>query len=304
VHTKSILLYGGDGFIGKALVTRLLTENANIYIVKKQSDKKTTSKNNNQRLSHVDWKQSVDLLPNISTIIYLASATTPATSANKPTIEGAQNLAPLLGMVETVQRYPDIRIIYISSGGTVYGNGDNPFKETDSFSPLSYYGAGKVAAEIFLGTYSRINNSPVTILRPGNIFGPGQYPKNGFGLIATLLKNHKDGEVTPIWGDGNSVRDFLCIDDFVEACISVYSKEDRDGIFNVGSGYAYNVREIIEIISKVTGSKLKIKYQAARNIDATHCILDIDKFKNTFNWKPVISIEAGIKNTWDWLNSL
>lgn len=305
MQTKSILLYGGDGFIGRAMASRLLADNVHFYIVKKQSDKTTSSSSgyDNQKISYTNWKQSVDLLPTISTIIYLASATTPASSANKPTIEGAQNLAPLLDVIESVQRYPDIRIIYISSGGTVYGNGNNSFKETDNLSPLSYYGAGKVAAEIFLGTYSRTNKSPVTILRPGNIFGPGQYPKNSFGLIATLLKNHKNNMVTPIWGDGNSTRDYLYIDDFIEACMSVLSKQNQYSIYNLGSGHSYSVREIIDITSKVVGSKLDIKYQSARNVDATNCALDIDKFKGMFDWKPVVSIETGIKMTWDWLNS-
>ena len=198
---ESVLLLGGAGFIGSALAKRLEQEDITVHIVGRH-----------------DAARLGNILPQCGTVIHLASATTPGSSASHPDLE-LDNLTLTLRLLELMQNQPDTHLIFFSSGGTVYGNPQRlPVAEDAPIAPLSNHGAGKAAQEAFCQAF-RAAGHAVTILRPANAYGPGQTMRGGFGLVRTMLEHARAGTAMEIWGDGENVRDFIYIGDVVEACL-------------------------------------------------------------------------------------
>ena len=115
----------------------------------------------------------------------------------------------------------------------------------------SYHGAGKVALEAFFSVLGQRRPGGLTILRPSNIYGPGQALRAGFGIIPTLLERARDGGKVTIWGDGSSVRDYLYIDDMVAACR--LALVGPSGVYNIGAGVGTSLNELIEQVQQITG---------------------------------------------------
>lgn len=278
-----VLLLGGTGFIGSALAARLKREGIATHI-----------------LGHHDVARLEKLLPQCGTVIHLASTTTPGSSAHHPELE-LDNLALTLRLLELMQGQPETHLIFFSSGGTVYGNPERlPVAEDAPIAPLSNHGAGKAAQEVFCQSL-RAHGHAVTILRPSNAYGPGQSLRGGFGLIRTLLEHARAGMAMEIWGDGENVRDFIYIDDVVEACMRFVALPQDSGTYNLGSGTGYSINQVRRIVEQVTGIELKVSPRPARGIDVRTVVLDISRLEKRLLWKPQTSLEAGVLHTWNWL---
>jgi len=283
VSREGILLLGGTGFIGGALAGRLKGEKRTVHIL---------GRHGAERLE--------DVLPRCGTVVHLASATTPGSSARHPDME-LGNLTLTLRLLELMQDYPETHLIFFSSGGTVYGNpGWLPVTEDAPIAPLSNHGAGKAAQEAFCQAF-RVRGHAVTILRPSNAYGPGQIPKGGFGLIRTMLECIRVDTPLEIWGDGENIRDFIYIDDIVEACTRLINLPQDSGTYNLGSGIGYSINQVRRIVEQVTGIDLKTSHHLARGIDVRAVVLDISRIDARLSWKPQTGLEQGVLHTWNWL---
>jgi UDP-glucose 4-epimerase len=191
------------------------------------------------------------------------------------------------------------RIVFLSSGGTVYGNPtETPTRETHPLRPISSYGIVKVAIENYLFMYEMLNKMKPVILRPSNPYGPRQGHFQTQGVISTFLKSIRSDKELFVWGTGDIVRDYIYIDDLVELCYQA-SISDRCGVFNVGSGRGTSINEIIGIISRITNINADAKFYPQRAVDVQKIVLDISKTTETFKWAPKISLEEGIRDMWD-----
>lgn len=301
-NPRRILLLGGDGFMGRALGTRLCACGHVVHTIKRSVE----LDNHGEVVTHGGGMENIELLrrllPEIDTVVHMASATTPGLSGATPSLEASLNLAPTLAVLEELQQHPGIHVIYLSSGGTVYGNpGQSSATESTPIQPLSYYGAGKLAIEEFLRCFQRLAGNPVTILRPSNVYGPGQPRYQGFAVIRTMLQHLRDGSTMSIWGDGSVVRDFIHIEDVVAALERVLTKSDGSGTFNVGSGIGHSLNDLKAIIEKASGKQLHVSYEASRDIDVQRIVLDSSAMQKRFGWVPQISLATGIEDTWKWL---
>ncbi len=296
---SDVLLLGGGGFIGTALSNKLAAEGRKVYVLAPNAPPSAT--NAHFRQGGMDNPELLaKLLPRCGTVIHLASASTPGSSGNHPSLE-LENLAPSLRLLETLQAYPETHLIFFSSGGTLYGNPQRlPVHEDDPVTPLSYHGAGKAALEAFLHAF-RARSQAVTILRPSNAYGPGQALKSGFGLIRTLLEHARCGTPLDIWGDGENVRDFIYIDDITEACARFVALPQDNGSYNLGSGRGYSINQVRHIVEQATGIELKTARHPARGIDVRAVVLDISRLEARLSWKPGISLDEGVRRTWEWL---
>lgn len=275
-----IMLLGGGGFIGSALAKRLQREGAPVHLV---------GRHDGSRLAHV--------LPQCGTVVHLASATTPGSSAAHPCLE-LDNLALTLRLLDLIQAQPATHLIFFSSGGTVYGNPQQrPVAEDSPLLPLSHYGAGKVAQEMFCQAF-RAQGHAVTVLRPSNAYGPGQTLRHGFGLIRTLLEHAHLGTPLEIWGDGESVRDFIYIDDVVEASVRLINQSEDSGTYNLGSSKGYSINQVKGVVEKVCGKALKTIYRPARGMDVRSVVLDNSCLTAQLGWQPSIELEVGVACTW------
>lgn len=299
-----ILLLGGAGFIGRALCARLSASGHDVHVLTRG----TAIEIAEGCAIHGGGIENTELLrrllPKMNTIVHLASATTPGLSAATPSLEANLNIAPTLGLLEVLSAHPHVRLIYVSSGGTVYGDpGSDATCEDSELKPLSYYGAGKVAAEAFLRCFQQRSGNPLVIVRPSNVYGPGQPRYQGFGVIRTMLQHALDGSTMTIWGDGSIVRDFVYIDDLVTAMECFMAESAPTGTFNIGAGVGHSLNELITIVESASGRPLRVRHEAARGVDVQRVVLDISAIKARYGWRPTVSIETGLARTWEWLCS-
>lgn len=302
-----VMLIGGGGFIGTALTRDLCESGDRVHVVTREH----TPPFDHPSLSVHTSDQSdsmlmMRLLRDCDVIVHLASGSTPATSAKNPMAECDRNLMPSLRFLEVMQNAPSARLIYLSSGGTVYGgNSADVAPESLAPHPISYYGAGKVAFEAFLSAYAHQLKAPVTIVRPTNVYGPGQPFKPTFGVIRMMLSKALSGEPIEILGDGESTRDFLYIDDLVRACGLMIRNERSSGvnIYNVGYGRSVSVNDLFDLVCEVTGRKLDRVYREARAVDVRHSELDCSRVRSDFGWRPEVDLQEGVRRMWHWLKA-
>jgi UDP-glucose 4-epimerase len=301
---KSVLLIGGAGFMGRALCTRLAARGYDVHVLTRG----TTLELAEGCTVHGGGLENSELLrrllPRMGTVIHLASATTPGLSAVTPSLEADLNMAPTLGLIGELIAHPRIRVVYVSSGGTVYGDpGDAMADESSELKPLSFYGAGKVAVEGFLRCFEHRHGNPLVILRPSNVYGPRQPRYQGFGVIRTMLQHALDGSTMGIWGDGSIVRDFVYIDDVVSAIECFIPAGAPLGTFNIGAGVGHSLNDLVAIVEHTTGRRLSVRHEAARAIDVHRIVLDAQAIRERCGWTATTPLEAGVAHTWQWLRS-
>jgi UDP-glucose 4-epimerase len=283
---NGVLLLGGTGFIGSALARRLQQDKISTHI-----------------LGRHDAERIEQVLPQCNTVVHLASSTTPGSSAADPGMEKA-NLALTLRLLKAMRAQPETHLIFFSSGGTVYGNPDClPVSEDTPIAPLSNHGAGKAAQEAFCRA-QRAHGHAVTILRPANAYGPGQTLKGGFGLIRTMLECVRLGTPLEVWGDGENVRDFIYIDDIVEATTRLIQLPQDSGTYNLGSGVGYSVNQVRGIVEAQCGKELPTIFKPARGIDVRSVVLDNHRLTARLGWQAGVGLADGVARTWEWLNRL
>lgn len=280
---KHVLLLGGTGFIGGALVNRLHKEKVPVLVV-----------------GRADVGSLLQVLPSYSTVVHLASATTPGLSSEQPALEQS-NIDLTRRLVECLSAQTETHLIYFSSGGTVYGNPARlPVTEEDTLAPMSPYGVAKAAQESVCQELRDIGHA-VTILRPSNAYGPGQSLRDGFGLVRTMLEHAHMGTPLEIWGDGENVRDFVYIDDIVEATVRLIQSPQDSGTYNLGSGKGHTINQVKSLVEMACNAPVKTIHRPARGIDVRSVVLDISRLTMQLDWEPKMDLTQGIARTLDWL---
>lgn len=298
-----ILLLGGNGFIGQALCRRLAALPVRAVVVSHTPPRFTAANIRWQPGSLDDATLLHDLLPASEVVVHLASHTTPGMSAQAPVREATENLYPSLRLIETLQQYPQTHLIYLSSGGALYGPAAKmPVAETQCPHPQSFYGAGKVAVEAFLDAL-RSQGHPVMVLRPSNIYGPEQPLRPGFGLVRTVLEQIRRGSAITVWGDGATVRDYLYIDDLIDALLTAIEKK-LCGLFNLGYGCGHSINEIVTLARETTGITPTVHYAADRKVDVPAIVLDSSAFRTLSGWQPKTALHDGMARMWRWLKDI
>jgi UDP-glucose 4-epimerase len=295
------ILIIGAGFVGTALAHRLADKGLGVHILSPNPRGLDSSRLQLHRGSLEDESLLDTLLSRCDTVFHTASATTPGSSTHDPVLEGTHNILPTLKLLAALQKYPNVHLVYLSSGGCVYGNPvSTPVTETHPLQPQSYHGAGKVAAEAFLHAFRAHSSGaqPVTVLRPSNLYGPGQPLREGFGLVRTVLERLRTDSVLEVWGDGETVRDFIYIDDFVDACERFIDLSDDSDTYNVASGFSCSINELIKIVQRVCGKPLQVRYRTGRRTDVRTVVLDTSKLRKRLNWLPAVTLEEGISRLW------
>lgn len=277
---EAILLLGGTGFIGGALACRLRQQARPVHVLDRHN---------------ID--QLATVLPQCGTVVHLASATTPGMSARHPELE-LTNLTLTLHLADLLQTLPPTHVLFFSSGGTVYGNAAMfPVTEQSPLAPLSNYGAGKAAQEVLFQVLTTLGHA-VTVIRPSNAYGPGQNMRHGFGLIRTLLEHALAGSTLEVWGDGDSVRDYIYIDDVVEATLRLIDLTNDSGTYNLGSGVGHSINQVKAVVERICGVTVKAAYRPSRGMDVRRIVLDTTRLQARLGWQPQVTLEQGIHTTW------
>ena len=297
-----ILLIGGNGFLGSALARALAGAGNAVHVLSRSVEPGHRSGIAYHRGSQDDTAVVAALLSECCTVVHLASTTTPGSSARSPAIDTEENLLPATKLAEVMSVLPPDRLLFVSSGGAVYGNPDRlPVDESLAPGPLSYHAAGKVALEALFAAFAQANGVSLAILRPSNIYGPGQPLRSGFGLVRTLLDKALRAEPVEMWGDGSAVRDYLYIDDAVEACRGLIDTPQATGPFNAGCGIGSSIRELLILVEAVTGRALSVRTRPARATDVSAVVLDAGRMRASTGWAPQVGLEDGLLHTWAWV---
>jgi len=297
-----LLILGGCGFIGSHIAEAMRNRGHQIRIFGHIGQ-------HHQPLADVEYRQgdfadreAVDsALADIDVVIHAISTTNPGSSNKNPAADIQGNLISTVQLLELMRLRGIHRIVYLSSGGTVYGNPDRcPVAEDASVHPICSYGVVKVAVENYLEMYRQIHGFEPIILRPSNPYGPGQGHYDVQGVITSFLNRIRNGQGLQIWGDGAQVRDYIRVEDVAGLCV-LAAEVPVLGTFNVGSGVGYSILDVIAIITEVTETQPEIEYHASRPFDVKRVVLDIEKAKQVFGWRPQIDLRQGIRDYWEWL---
>jgi UDP-glucose 4-epimerase len=297
-----VVIIGGAGFIGRHLTQRLAADGVPVLVFDRAQHPAIPGVETVVAdLSDAHALRSV-VTPGAA-IVHLAWTTIPATSDEDPAADLSDNLLGSVRLWEACAAASVRRVVYVSSGGTVYGNVRKlPIREDDPTEPICAYGLSKLAAEKYLGLFGRLRKLDSIILRPGNAYGPGQNPSRGQSAATVFTFRAFRKEPITIWGDGSATRDLLYVDDLVDAIVRALAHDpgaDGARVFNVGTGQGTSLRELVETIGRVMGGVPEVSYTPGRATDVSANVLDASRLRKCTGWTPRVPLAEGIRRMLD-----
>lgn len=292
----NILLLGGNGFLGQNLAAELnKRDNFNVSIFD-MSEPRMASDGVNYHIGDLNETEKIIKImqkDQINVLVHMVSTIIPGSSIDNyiSNCEIVQiNTIPLLDYCAKNK----VEFVFFSSGGTVYGVKGGIIREDEPTAPISYYGLSKVQIEDLINFYHRRYNLNYMILRPSNPYGHGQNIYGKQGLIAVTMGKLLKDEPVKIFGDGETIRDYIYIDDFAYYVASLIDNGILNETINIGSGEGYSINQIVGFINKISGFKLNFEYVDARKDDVPKMILDTTRLHNFIDHKNK-TMEEGIK---------
>ena len=234
-------------------------------------------------------------------IFHLVSSCCPSNQTAHATEELNRDLLATIGYLEATKNR-NTRWVFLSSGGTVYGQSDAEIlTEASPTNPICTYGAVKLAIEKYFSIYNTLHKLDCVIVRLSNPYGPWQLPGRGQGLIAVLLHKALKREKIEIWGDGEQVRDYIYIADAISGMCSAAVLGRSGEIYNVGTGHGYSIKQLVAHIERSKSWILDLGYAPARAVDVKSNVLSNKKIYSHVGWRPVVNIESGIFLASNWM---
>ncbi|HEV8150546.1 MAG TPA: NAD-dependent epimerase/dehydratase family protein [Gemmatimonadales bacterium] len=306
---QRILVTGGAGFIGSATVARLLELGASVTVL----DDFFTGQAENlpapgPRLQII-WGSVVEeptiqeLVGNADYVFHMAARNIIVSTKN-PREDFATNIGGTLNVLLAARASRVRRVIYASSA-SVYGNPRRlPINEDDATNMLSPYAVSKYGGENYCTAFFESYGVPVTSVRYSNVYGPSQRPENPYcGVVAKFFAAALAGQPPVIHGDGEQTRDYTYVGDAVEATLLAAVSPRADGqVYNVGTGRETSVNQLAQAILKITGRDTQPQHIDRRDIDnIRRRVLNMEKARRELRFTPEITLEAGLRATYDWL---
>ncbi len=301
------IILGGNGFIGSHLADKLLAEGHIVRVFDKYNEQYRRPQNG------IDYRFGdfgnrgllASALDGIDMVFHLINTTVPKTSNDDPAFDIQSNVIETIFLLEQCIQRKIKKLVFVSSGGTVYGNPDAlPVKETSPTEPECSYGIIKLTIEKYLSLFHRLYELDYTILRPSNAYGSRQNPNGIQGAISVFLGKVSNNEPVEIWGNGEVVRDYIYIEDLVDGIYKAAITPAEQKIFNLGSGIGYSLNQIVDAIRVVTEKDVRVIHKDKRVFDVPEIFLDISRAKEILHWTPDTSLEVGIKNTWKFVKEI
>ncbi len=304
------LVIGGNGFIGTNLVEALLRDGHDVRIFDRYPSR---YKDPFPGVEYVvgdlgNYGEVHEALSGIDWVFHLAYTTLPQTSNDDPVYDVRSNLGDTVHLLQECRDSHIGKVIFISSGGTVYGIPNRiPIPEDHPQQPICSYGITKLAIEKYLSLFHRLWGLEYAVARISNPYGEQQNPHSKQGAIGVFLGNIAERKPITIWGDGEVVRDYIYIGDAVEALLKAARYQpgaDDPRIFNIGAGRGHSLNQIVEELKQVVDLPVEVKYTPGRPIDVPASVLDISRAKSVLGWAPQVELAEGLERSWRWVKSL
>jgi UDP-glucose 4-epimerase len=296
------IVTGGAGFIGSHVVDALVARGDEVVVVDDLSKGRQENMNENVRLAVVDVRDRVavvavfdDLRPEVC--FHLAAQADVRVSVEDPVYDFAVNAGGTLQILEAARAH-GTKVVFASTGGAIYGECEEPATEDAPRRPLAPYGASKLAGEEYLAVYNRLHGTEHVSLRYGNVYGPRQDPHGEAGVVAIFLGRLARGEAPRVFGDGRQERDYVYAGDVVEATLA---GADRAGVFNVGTGVATSVLELLQACMRVTGVGVEPVFDPARPGEIQRSVLDPGLAERELGFKARTPLDEGLAATWEFV---
>ena len=300
-EAKTALVTGGAGFIGSHLVDRLLALEYRVVIIDNLSSGKLKNLNPAATFHHSDITEpmvsEVFQREQPDLVFHLAAQTSVSYSTREPVQDCDVNVLGTLRMLEAARRFGVDKFIYSSTGGALFGDPEvDPCPDEHPVIPLSPYGLSKYLGEQYLEFYHRLYRLNFTSLRYGNVYGPRQDPHGEAGVVAIFSQAMLQGQQPEIFGDGNQERDFVCVDDVVEAnVLAIYR---GDGMhMNIGTGQKTSINRIFELLKDAIGYKWGPLHGPPRLGDVFQISLDSARAAEELGWTAQVDLEEGLRRT-------
>ena len=307
---KTVLIVGGYGFLGTNILKYIednLTQEYSAIVIDRFPENRAglvfqcVRKSYSGDFSDTSFVEQVFSENRIDLVIHSLSTTVPALSFNAR-YDVETNLIPTIELLNCMVRHQVYNIIYLSSGGAIYGESrGTPHQETDDVFPISSYGVVKLAIEKYLMQYARQYGLKPLILRLSNPFGPYHYSMRQ-GICNVAVDTALAGKALTVWGEGCARKDYIYVADFVKIMFLLEQKGISGEVFNIGSGQLYSVNEIlVQVKKQIPG--FRWSYSDSMQNDVTQFELDLSKLKRTIGEFDFVGLEEGIRRILDWKES-
>lgn len=299
----NILVTGGAGFIGSNIVDKYLEAGHRVIVADNLSTGHRRNLNPEAIFYETDIRtpelEEIFRKHNIDIVNHLAAQIDIRKSLADPLNDASVNIIGGINLLNMAKKYEIKKLIYSSTGGAMYGEPVYlPADEQHPVRPFAAYGASKHALEHYIELYNDLYSLDYTVFRYANVFGPRQDPLGEAGVIAIFIGKMQEGETPLIFGDGNQTRDFVYIDDVVQANLIALEKGSSE-IFNIGTGRETTVNEVYETIRELIPGAPEVKYEPARPGEIYRICLDSSKAKKMLGWEPKTDFREGMKITID-----
>lgn len=296
---RNILVLGGNGFLGKNLCTYLADKGEKVY-----SFDMTLPKEPDERIVYIEGDFFDDytlekIVKGRDVIFHAIGTLNPGNSNEKYMIGYERDFVQTVKLCSYIKD-TDCRMIFFSSGGTVYGNQEvQPITENAVPVPINHYGNLKLCIENTIRTFNFQMKKNMLSARISNPYGPGQDYHKGVGFIDAAIKRALSGEVIEVWGDGSVVRDYIYIDDLCRMLYALIDYHGKTEVFNVSSNTGVSQNDILNIL-KTLIPDMKVVYTPGRSVDVKKIILDNTKIQSVCNLE-MVSIEEGIRKYYNYI---
>ena len=308
MKNSKVLVTGGAGFIGSNLVRKLLLDNNEVVVLDNLSSGFLDNFNYLKDVKFINGdirnlKDVKDAIDGVEVVFHLAASVGNKRSIDFPILDSEINILGTINILDQCVKNGVRKIITSSSAG-IYGELKTiPIKEDHSIEPDSPYGCSKLCTEKMSLSYSKLYDLESICLRYFNVYGPNQRFDAYGNVIPIFVYKMLQKEPLIVFGDGNQTRDFIHVDDVVQANINSANSRGISGAFNIASGQRVSINQLISLISANYDKDIIIDYLNSRPGDVLHSLADISQARKYINFNPLVSLEKGISEYVNWAKS-
>lgn len=301
------LVTGAAGFIGSTLVDRLLADGHAVVGVDDLSSGRIANLERAQEHPEFEFAEADIVEDDLNELLarakpdvvfHLAAQIDVRKSVGDPQFDASVNVVGTVRLAEAARRASVRKIVHTSSGGSIYGIPPTyPTSEAVPTDPASPYAAGKVAGEIYLNTFRHLYDLECSHIAPANVYGPRQDPHGEAGVVAIFAQALLSGKTTKVFGDGSNTRDYVYVDDVVDAFVKASGPAGGGQRFNVGTGVETSDRQLHSAVAAAAGAPDEPEFHPPRLGDLRRSCLDIGRAGAVLGWVPQVKLDDGVSRT-------
>lgn len=298
---KKVLVLGGAGFLGSDLSKLLFELGYKVRVFDRQIRMFDREAFTDMEFIEGDFLNQHDIdeaVAGCDAVFHMISTTVPKSSNDDPIYDVETNVVGTLHLLNAAVRNQVKKVVFTSSGGTVYGIPEYlPIREDHPTNPICSYGINKLEIEKYLFLYSKLHGLDYSVVRISNPYGQGQRTDAQQGAIGVFSARALADEPLEIWGDGSVVRDYIHVSDVSKALVKALEYSGKSRIFNIGSGEGKSLNEIMDALDEVLGKRTVRHYKKSRTVDVPISVLDNTLASTDFGWSPLITFSDGLVQT-------